>query len=108
MWHAGSLAADVNAFTVECELLVAALWGLVPLPGIESGPAARGARSLSQWTTREVPNVVFLWLASSHFSLMFARSGHVYFFLLLNSISVSLFICPFANGHLVISTLELL
>ena len=31
--------------------------GLVPRPGVEPEPAALGARSLSHWTTREVPIV---------------------------------------------------
>ena len=30
------------------------MWDLVPWPGIEPGPPALGARSLSHWTTREV------------------------------------------------------
>ena len=30
-------------------------WDLVPWPGIEPGPPALGAQSLSHWTTREVP-----------------------------------------------------
>ena len=49
MWHADFLIA-------VCELLVAAcMWDLVPGPGIEPGPPAVGARSLTRWTTREVP-----------------------------------------------------
>ena len=31
---------------------------LVPWPGIESGPPALGAQSLSHWTTREVPPAI--------------------------------------------------
>ena len=31
------------------------MWGLVPWAGIELGPPAVGARSLSHWTAREVP-----------------------------------------------------
>ena len=31
------------------------MWDLVPWPGIEPGPPALGAWSLSHWTTREVP-----------------------------------------------------
>ena len=33
------------------------LWGLVPWPGIEPGPPALGAWSLSHWTAREVPDI---------------------------------------------------
>ena len=29
------------------------MWNLVPQPGIEPGPSALGAQSLSHWTTRE-------------------------------------------------------
>ena len=33
---------------------------LVPLPGVEPRPPALGARSLSHWTTKEVPGYVLL------------------------------------------------
>ena len=36
-------------------LVAACLWDLVPRPGIEPGPPALGAQSLTHWTTREVP-----------------------------------------------------
>ena len=57
--HAGSLVA-------ACGLLS---WGmqlrdLVPPPGIEPGPPALGAQSLTDWTTREVPNSKYLNLES--------------------------------------------
>ena len=43
-------------FVAACELLVAAcMWDLVPRPGIEPGPPALVARSLTHWTTREIP-----------------------------------------------------
>ena len=35
------------------------MWNLVPWPGMEPGPPALGAQSLSHWTTREVPVVSF-------------------------------------------------
>ena len=34
--------------------------GLIPWPGTEPGPPVLGALSLSHWTTREVPAVVFI------------------------------------------------
>ena len=37
------------------------MWDLVPWPGIEPGPPALTAQSLSHRTTREVPWCVFLW-----------------------------------------------
>ena len=37
-------------------------WGIVPWPGIELWPPASGARSLSHWTTREVPCPFFHWV----------------------------------------------
>ena len=41
---------------MACGLLVAACkQDLVPQPGIEPGPPALGAQSLTHWTTREVP-----------------------------------------------------
>ena len=33
------------------------MWDLVPWPGIEPGLPALGARSLSHWTAREVPDI---------------------------------------------------
>ena len=43
-------------------------WDLVPGSGIEPGSPALGVRSLSHWTTREVPNVCFycLYLCVHH------------------------------------------
>ena len=35
-------------------------WDLIPWPGIEPGPPALGAQSLSHWTTREVPSTGLL------------------------------------------------
>ena len=50
------LVAARGIFVVACELLVAAcMWDLVPRLGIEPGPPALGAQSLTHWTTREVP-----------------------------------------------------
>ena len=44
--------------TLSCGLLVAAcMWDLVPWPGIKPWAPALGARSLTHWTTREVPQV---------------------------------------------------
>ena len=34
------------------------MWDLVPQPGIEPGPFALGARSLSHGTTRDVPEFI--------------------------------------------------
>ena len=45
-----------TSLVVACELLAAAcMRDLVPRPGIEPGPPALGAQSLTHWTTREVP-----------------------------------------------------
>ena len=46
----------MGSLVVACELLVAAcMWDLVPWPGIEPGPPALGAQSLTHCATREVP-----------------------------------------------------
>ena len=37
-------------------------WDLVPRSGVEPGPPALGARSLSHRTTRRVPSAYFLWV----------------------------------------------
>ena len=34
------------------------MWDLDSLSGIELGPSALGIRSLSRWTTREVPGLI--------------------------------------------------
>ena len=36
------------------------MWDLVPPPGIKPGPLALGAPSVSHWTTREVPNILYI------------------------------------------------
>ena len=41
-------------WTLSCSV-----WDLVPRAGIEPGPPALGAWSLSYWTTREVPTHLF-------------------------------------------------
>ena len=47
---------------VACGLLVAAcVQDLVPRPGIEPWTPALGARSLTRWTTREVPRPEVFW-----------------------------------------------
>ena len=44
-----------------CWVLVAAcMQDLVPSPGFEPGPPALGARSLTQWTTKEVPGKILM------------------------------------------------
>ena len=35
--------------------VAACMWDLVPQPGLEPGPPALGAWSITHWTTREVP-----------------------------------------------------
>ena len=56
----------INLFVWLCWVLVVAhgvfscsMWGPVPWPEIESGPPELGARSLSHWTTMEVPLYLF-------------------------------------------------
>ena len=47
-------------FSCSREALSYEMWDLVPWPGIEPQPPALGVRSLSHWTTREVPDYIFL------------------------------------------------
>ena len=42
-------------FSRDMQSLSCCLWDLVPSAGMELGPPALGAQSLSHWTTREVP-----------------------------------------------------
>ena len=49
----------MDFLVVACGLLVAAcMRDLVPQPGMEPRPPALGVRSLTHWTTREVPRNV--------------------------------------------------
>ena len=50
---------------VACGIFSCGMWDLVPWPGIEPGPPALGAQSLSHWTTREVPRTANLKLLSA-------------------------------------------
>ena len=48
---------QIYLFMWLLQVLVAAIWDLVPWPAIKPSPPALGVQSLSHWTTREVPNV---------------------------------------------------
>ena len=50
MWDLLVVACEFLLWTLIC-----GLWDLVPWSGIEPGPPALGAWSLSHWPTREVP-----------------------------------------------------
>ena len=55
------LVAACGFFVSACKLLVAARTrDLAPRAGIEPGPPALGARSLTHWTTRGVPAIDIL------------------------------------------------
>ena len=43
--------------------------GSSSLPGIEPGPPALGAQTLSDWTTREVPGFFFLMIFKIYFNI---------------------------------------
>ena len=49
--------SDLTATVTATAGLSCSMQDLVPWPGIEPGPGALGAWSLSHWTTREVPEV---------------------------------------------------
>ena len=59
LWHAGS------SLCVGCSC---GMQTLVPRPGLELGPPARGAQSPSHWTTKEVP--IFCYIRSTLFQLL--------------------------------------
>ena len=44
-----------SLLVIACGIFICGMWGLIPWPGIELGPPALGAWSLSHWATREVP-----------------------------------------------------
>ena len=43
-----------------CRIFGCSTWDLVPWPGIEPGPPALGAQSLSLWAARKVPKKIYL------------------------------------------------
>ena len=52
-----ALALRCGTRDLRCGMwtLSCGMWDLVPWPGIEPGPPALGAQSLSHWTTRDIP-----------------------------------------------------
>ena len=58
IWLCQVLVATWRIFS--CGLWTPSMWDLVPWPGIEPGPPALGAWSLSHWTTSEFPLIVVL------------------------------------------------
>ena len=49
----------VLVLVASCGIFNWGMWDLIPQPGMELGPPALGVRSLSHWTTREVPLRLF-------------------------------------------------
>ena len=43
-----------------CKIFNCGMWDQGPRPGIKPRPPALGAQGLHHWTTREVPQTVFL------------------------------------------------
>ena len=54
------LSCGIQIIDLHCgmQTVICGMWDLVPRPGIEPGPHALGAQSLSHWTTREVSCVI--------------------------------------------------
>ena len=63
----GSLVEACGIFSCGMRTLSCSVWDLVPWPGIEPGPPALGAWSLSHWTTSEVPIYYFFFPFHYHF-----------------------------------------
>ena len=59
----GGAVAGCESCSIQT--LSCGMWDPVPWLGIEPGPLALGARSLSHWTTREAPHHLFLILTTS-------------------------------------------
>ena len=57
IWVPWVLVVDCEFFSCSMQTLSCGMRDLVPRPGIKPGPPALGARSLSHWTTREVPRI---------------------------------------------------
>ena len=62
IWLYRILIGACRIFDFHCGMLTLScgMWNLVFWPGIEPGPPALGARSLSHWTTREVAVLTIL------------------------------------------------
>ena len=60
-----------DLLAAACELFSCSIWDLVPWLGIEPGPHALKAQSVSHWTTREVPN--FCFFSQSVYFLFFSE-----------------------------------
>ena len=60
MWLLWVFTAVCVFFRCSMQILSCSMWDLVPWPRIQLGPLHWGMWSLSQWTTREVPNRLFL------------------------------------------------
>ena len=74
----------LGIFSCGMWTLSCSMWDLVPCPGIEPGASALGARSLSHWTTGDVPQCLCLgfpsfphWLT---YSFIFLQLVERYFF----------------------------
>ena len=52
----GEIFKDIY-LTVERGIVSCSVWDLVPRLGMEPGPPAMGAQSLSHWTTTEIPGL---------------------------------------------------
>ena len=57
LWLHRALVAHAGSLSCITQILGCSMRNLIPWPGIEPGPPAFGTRSLSHWTTREVPEV---------------------------------------------------
>lgn len=54
-----SLTVTCRVFSCSTQTLSCSMWDIVPKPGIEPQPSSLGAWTLSYWTIREVPRLVF-------------------------------------------------
>ena len=66
IWLDWVLVAVCRIFSCSIHTLSCSMWDLVSWPRIEPGPPALGDHSLSHWTTREVLQLVFLFLFLPH------------------------------------------
>ena len=54
-----SLIVTCRVFSCSMQTLSCSMWDIVPRPGIEPWPSSLEAWTLSYWTIREVPHLVF-------------------------------------------------
>ena len=107
MWLCQVLVATCRIFSCGLWTPICSMWDLVLWPGMEPGPPALGARSLSHWTTSEFPLIVDLICVTLMISAATLSSWASWPFVCLLWKDVYWFLCPFFSQVICFSDTEL-